>query len=110
MLANKVTKLLKQRGKTADFLIDLQLRDDGSGSYIAAWDESKLGPRPAQEELDAIDVTADLHNAGIDRQIVMLEAQITTRMLVEAAAGFPFQGYLLLVEQITALRLQRKKG
>lgn len=72
---NKIVSILAARGKTADFLRDVVLRDDGAGPYIERWDEAKLGPRPTQEELDAVDVTKIEHNAGLDRQIAALEAQ-----------------------------------
>jgi hypothetical protein len=52
---------------------DFTLRDDGTGPYIAHWDEAKLGPRPTQEELDAVDVAKIEHNAGIDAQIAAHE-------------------------------------
>ena len=55
-------------------LRDYRVQDDGAGPYIAHWDEAKLGTRPTQEELDAVDVAKIEHNAGIDRQIVALEA------------------------------------
>lgn len=61
--------------RNADPLRDYRVQDDGNGPYIAHWDEAKLGPRPTQEELDAVDVAKIEHNEGIDRQIAALEAQ-----------------------------------
>lgn len=70
---NKIVVILATRGKTADFMRDVILRDDGFGPYIDRWDEAKLGPRPTQEELDAVDVAKIEHNAGIDKQVLVVE-------------------------------------
>ena len=66
--------ILKSLYPNASSLLDYRVQDDGSGPYIAYWDEAKLGPRPTQEELDAVDVAKIEHNAGIDRQIAAVEA------------------------------------
>jgi len=68
----KIVAILTARGKPTSF--GFRLQDDGSGPYIAHWDEAKLGPRPTQEELDSVDVAKIEHNAGIDRQIAAVEA------------------------------------
>ena len=37
----------------ADPSSDYEVRDDGSGPYIAYWNEAKLGPQPTPQELAA---------------------------------------------------------
>lgn len=74
MLAIKLHAILAARGKTADFTRDLIVQDDGAGPYLKHWDEEKLGPRPTQEEIDAIDGNKLQHNAGLAAQMAALEA------------------------------------
>lgn len=56
MLAIKLQAILSARGKTAKSPDDYYAQDnrDGQGEFIGRWDEEKLGPRPTQEEIDAI--------------------------------------------------------
>lgn len=63
----------------------------------------------AAQIVAAFDFAKAEHNAEIDRQIAALEAQITKRMLIDAAAGTPFAGYLKIIDQIKALRAERLK-
>lgn len=72
---NNLGQILRHLYPSANPLADYRIQDDGSGPYIAHWDEAKLGPRPTQEELAAVDVAKIEHNEGIDRQIAALEAQ-----------------------------------
>lgn len=71
---HKIEAVLKARAVVGDPVQDYRIQDDGYGPYIAHWNEAKLGPRPTQEELDAVDVAKIEHNAGIDRQIAAVEA------------------------------------
>lgn len=93
----------------ADFSCSCIVQDDGSGPYIAHWNESKLGPRPTQEELDAVDVAKIEHNAGIDRNIVALEAKETPRRIAESITSDVGMKWLVENRQkIAALRSQRR--
>ena len=124
---NKIVSILAARGKTADFTSDVILRDDGAGPYIETWDEGRLGPRPTPEELDAADGAKLEHNAGINRQIVALEAQrpgyvrgvrefmLGVSQIVAQIPGAPnlmqtpgMQNVKALDDQIKALRAQRQ--
>ena len=57
----KVRALLAQRGVTADERQDWLLRDlsKGAGPFLAIWDKAKLGPKPSEAELDALQAEAD---------------------------------------------------
>lgn len=69
----KLATIVRTLFPSASPLADYRIHDDGSGPYIAHWDEAKLGPRPTQEELDAVDVAKIEHNAAIDAQIAAHE-------------------------------------
>lgn len=43
--------VLEWKYPTADGSIDYRVQDDGSGPYIAYWNEQKLGPQPTTEQL-----------------------------------------------------------
>lgn len=73
MLAIKLQAILSARGKTADFANDLRVQDDGAGPYLKHWDEAKLGPRPTQEEIDAITDAAVEADIQAKREIRELE-------------------------------------
>lgn len=95
--------------RNADPLRDCRIQDDGSGPYIAHWDEAKLGPRPTQEELDSVDVAKIEHNAGIDRNIVALEAKETPRRIAESITSDVGMKWLVENRQkIAELRSQRR--
>jgi len=95
--------------RNADPLRDYRVQDDGNGPYIAEWDEAKLGPRPTQEELDAVDVAKIEHNAGIDAQIKELESLETPRRLAEAVISDSGREWISgNRKKIAALRSQRK--
>lgn len=89
----------------SDYLV--QDDSDGNGPYLKHWDEAKLGPRPTQAELDAVDVAKIEHNAAIDAQIRAEEAKQTPRMLREAALGDPTR-LRAVDDAIKALRAQRR--
>ena len=57
----KVRALLADRGIAPDEENDFLLQDnsDGAGPFIAEWDEAKLGTKPSEAELDAMQVEAD---------------------------------------------------
>lgn len=77
MLYYKVKKILDGRGLSADFSRDVMLLDDGSGTRIGHWDESRLGPMPSQADLDAVsaaDANKVKHNAIIIASIANIEA------------------------------------
>lgn len=54
-LAARLANILSTRGRTADFLVDCRVVDDGDGlsPRLAFWDEVKLGLTPTQPEVDA---------------------------------------------------------
>jgi len=122
---NNLGLILRHLYPNANPLADYRVQDDGSGPYIAHWDEAKLGPRPTQEELDAVDVAKIEHNAGIDRQIAALEAArpgyvrgvrefMLGMALIAKQQGGPdlmltagMQNVKALDDQIKALRAQR---
>ncbi|HED38726.1 MAG TPA: hypothetical protein ENI76_10870 [Ignavibacteria bacterium] len=54
---NKVSYILKNRGKSFDPDTDFQLQDnsDGNGPFIKSWDKVKLGAKPTTQELNALD-------------------------------------------------------
>lgn len=55
-----IIAILKARGITPaarDFL--LVDNSDGQGPFIEFWDEAKLGPKPSQADLDAVQAEAD---------------------------------------------------
>lgn len=57
-----VRALLASRGVTADEdREDFLMRDlsKGAGSFIAIWDEAKLGPKPSKADLNTFQVEAD---------------------------------------------------
>jgi len=54
-LASRIAVLLAGRGKTASFLDDVCVQDDGDGPRLVSWDKQKLGPEPTQSQIDAID-------------------------------------------------------
>jgi len=55
LLSQRLANILASRGKVADFTRDCICVDDSDGlpPRLAFWDESKLGPCPTQEEVDA---------------------------------------------------------
>lgn len=57
-LYEKVVGILADRGidkASVNFAFDdVVLVNNGEREFIAKWDEEKLGPRPTQEEIDAI--------------------------------------------------------
>jgi len=77
MLAAKLQHICKQRGITvvlspaAPFFVC----DNGSGAFIERWDESVLGPRPTQAEIDAVDTVA------LQAEIAAKEAATADRIL-----------------------------
>lgn len=105
---NNLGQILRHLYPSANPLADFRVQDDGSGPYIAHWDEAKLGPRPTQEELDSVDVAKIEHNAGINRQISALEATVTPRRIREAVRGSGKAWLDALDDQINALRAQRQ--
>jgi hypothetical protein len=123
---NNLGLILKHLYPNADPLRDYRVQDDGAGPYIAEWDEAKLGPRPTQEELDAVDVAKIEHNARIDAQIKALEASrpgyvrgvrefMLGMALIAKQQGGPdlmltagMQNVKALDDQIKALRAQRQ--
>jgi len=96
-----IVAILAARGVTQfDPTRDYRIHDDGSGPYIAHWDEAKLGPRPTQEELDAVDVAKIEHNAGIDRQIAAVEAMYR---MTERAQREGHYGTALLADALNVI-------
>lgn len=67
MLAQKIQRILLARGKSLDLTRDAKVVEDEGGERIGRWDEEKLGPRPTQEEIDAVDLNSLLRAAAWDR-------------------------------------------
>lgn len=78
MLTFKLQAIIASRGKTADFMRDVTVQNDGAGARLDRWDEEKLGPRPTKEEIDAIS------DAAVEADI---QAKAEIRAL-EEASGF----------------------
>ncbi len=57
----KVQAFLAVRGIVPDEERDFRLQDnsDGAGPFIAHWNEDKLGAKPSEAELDALQTQAD---------------------------------------------------
>ena len=105
----KLATIVRTLFPAASPISDYRIHDDGAGSYIAYWNEARLGPRPTQEEIDAVDVTKIEHNYGIDRNIVALEAKETPRRIAESITSDVGMKWLVENRQkIAALRSQRK--
>lgn len=56
-MINSIKHLYPAAVPLVDFI--LQDNSDGTGPFIAKWDESKLGPKPTKAELDAVSIVAD---------------------------------------------------
>lgn len=56
-MINSIKHLYPAAVPLVDFI--LQDNSDGTGPFIAKWDESKLGPKPTKAELDAVSVAAE---------------------------------------------------
>ena len=63
-MINEIKYLYPTAVPLADFT--LQDNSDGSGPFIAKWDEAKLGPKPTKAELDAVSAVAE--QARIDKE------------------------------------------
>lgn len=63
-MINSIKHLYPAAVPLVDFI--LQDNSDGTGPFIAKWDESKLGPKPTKAELDAVSVAAE--QARVDKE------------------------------------------
>lgn len=106
-----IEQLTKALGQIAPIHgVSIGRRNDKSTWRIDFKDEATAEQRAAaQAVIDAFDAEKVVHNAGIDAQITAVEAQITQRMLRDAAAGNPPKEYRELVARIDELRGQRRK-
>lgn len=126
-LSARLKVILAGRGKTARFGTDLVVQDDGSGPWLRHWDAALLGPVPTQAEVEAVNVDASGHNAGIDAQIAALEAakpgyvrgvrefMLGVSQIIAQLPGAPnllqtpgMQNVKALDDAIAALRAQRR--
>ena len=103
----KIRALLIQRGVTADEDRDFLLRDDsdGTGPFIAEWDDVKLGAKPTEADLDALQTEADaLRTAAISpRQKIIKRLRSDPILKAQVIDSFEARGITDKQQMLAAL-------
>jgi hypothetical protein len=92
----KVLAFLKAKGITPA-RDDFTLIDNGTGAKIEAWDEAKLGPKPTDAELAAVDGSAEEASFLASRRLIETDAGVP-RVLDDLVGTLVTKGVITLTD------------
>lgn len=81
----KVRALLNQRGIMADEDKDFRLQDnsDGAGPFISEWNTGKLGSKPNEAQLSAMETEANTLRAAAKSVPPVTVSELITQMIAD---------------------------